>query len=97
MTRVPAEHSETRDPGDNGTVLVALMRFQQGAPFVAMDRRNVSLWVASQGHRVKIGRLGRMANPIFGAILSFFSIFSQLFTSFFVVLVIEPKYKLYAQ
>jgi hypothetical protein len=59
---------------------VSLKKFQLRPRF---DLVPVSVYIRPQGHRIKIGSLGRMANPIFGANLSFCSIYSQLFTSFF--------------
>ena len=50
-----------------------------------------------QGHRIKIGELGRMANPAFGENLSFCGTSSHLFTMFAVALVIVNKYNIYVQ
>jgi hypothetical protein len=50
-----------------------------------------------QGHRIKIGELGRMADPAFGENLSFCGTSSHLFTMFAVALVIINKYNLYVQ
>ena len=50
-----------------------------------------------QGHRIKIGELGRMANPAFGENLSFCGTSSHLFTMFAVALVITNKYNLHVQ
>jgi hypothetical protein len=51
----------------------------------------------NQGHRIKIGELGRMANPAFGENLSFCGTSSHLFTMFAVALVITNKYTLHVQ
>ena len=51
----------------------------------------------TQGHRIKIGELGRMANPAFGENLSFCGTSSHLFTMFAVALVITNKYNLHVQ
>jgi hypothetical protein len=53
--------------------------------------------VAIQGHRIKIGGLGRMANPAFGENLGFCGTFSHLSTMFVVALVIVNKYNVYVQ
>ena len=50
-----------------------------------------------QGHRIKIGRLRRMANPAFGENLGFCGTFSHLSTMFVVALVIINKYNVYVQ
>ena len=50
-----------------------------------------------QGHRIKIGELGRMADPAFGENLSVCGTSSHLFTMFAVALVIINKYDLYVQ
>ena len=50
-----------------------------------------------QGHRIKIGELGRMADPAFGENLSFCGTSSHLFTMFAVALVILNKYNIYVQ
>jgi len=50
-----------------------------------------------QGHRIKIGELGRMADPAFGENLSFCGTSSHLFTMFAVALVIINKYNIYVQ
>ena len=52
---------------------------------------------SQQGHRIKIGGLGRMANPVFGANLSFCGTLSHLFTMFVVALVIVNKCNVYVQ
>ena len=48
-----------------------------------------------QGHRIKIGGLGRMANPAFGENLGFCGTSSHLVTMFVVALVIVNKYNIY--
>ena len=62
---------------------------------------NMTTWINSQfprqGHRIKIGELGRMANPAFGENLSFCGTSSHLFTMFAVALVITNKYNLHVQ
>ena len=50
-----------------------------------------------QGRRIKIGELGRMADPAFGENLSFCGTSSHLFTMFAVALVIINKYNIYVQ
>ena len=50
-----------------------------------------------QGHRIKIGELGRMADPAFGENLNFCGTSSHLFTMFAVALVIINKYNPYVQ
>ena len=50
-----------------------------------------------QGHRIKIGGLGRMANPAFGENLGFCGTFSHLSTMFVVALVIVNKYNVHVQ
>ena len=54
-------------------------------------------WACRQGHRIKIGGLGRMANPAFGENLGFCGTFSHLSTMFVVALVIVNKYNVYVQ
>ena len=49
------------------------------------------------GHRIKIGELGRMADPAFGENLSFCGTSSHLFTMFAVALVIINKYNVYVR
>ena len=50
-----------------------------------------------QGHRIKRGGLGRMANPAFGKNQSFCGTYSHLFTIFMVALVIVDEYTSYVQ
>ena len=50
-----------------------------------------------QGHRIKIGGLRRIANPVFGENLSFCGTFSHLFTMFVVALVTVNKYNIHVQ
>ena len=52
---------------------------------------------ADQGHRIKIGGLGRMANPAFGENLGFCGTFSYLSTMFVAALVIINKYNVNVQ
>ena len=54
-------------------------------------------WDCGQGHRIKIGGLGRMTNPAFGENLGFCGTFSHLSTMFVVALVIVNKYNVYVQ
>ena len=51
----------------------------------------------TQGHRIKIGELGPMADSAFGENLSFCGTSSHLFTMFAVALVIINKYNVYVQ
>ena len=51
----------------------------------------------NQGHRIKIGGLGRMANPTFRENLGFCGTFSHISTMFMVALVIVNKYNVYVQ
>ena len=50
-----------------------------------------------QGHRIKIGGLGRMANLAFGEKLNLCGTCSHLFTMFMVYLVVVNKYNVYVQ
>ena len=50
-----------------------------------------------QGHRIKIGGLGRMANSAFGGKLNLCSTSSHLFTRFVVALVVDNKYNVYVR
>jgi len=54
-------------------------------------------WATTQGHRIKIGKLGRMADPAFGENLSFCGTSSHLFTMFAFALVIINKYNIFVQ
>ena len=49
----------------------------------------------SQGHRIKIGGLGRMANSAFGGKMNLCGTCSHLFTIFVVYLVVDNKYNIY--
>ena len=53
--------------------------------------------VRTQGHRIKIGGLGRMANPAFRENMGFCGTFSHISTIFVVALVIVNKYNVYVQ
>src|SRR5271157_1319276 len=53
--------------------------------------------VFSQGHRIKIGGLGRMANSAFGGKLNLCGTSSHLFTRFVVALVVDNKYNVYVR
>ena len=50
-----------------------------------------------QGHRIKIGGLGRMANSAFGGKLNLCGTCSHLFTMFVVYLVVDNKYNVYVR
>ena len=50
-----------------------------------------------QGHRIKIGGLGRMANSAFGGKLNLCGTSSYLFTRFVVALVVDNKYNVYVR
>ena len=50
-----------------------------------------------QGHRIKIGGLGRMANSAFGGKLNLCGTCSHLFTMFVVYLVVYNKYNVYVR
>ena len=50
-----------------------------------------------QGHRIKIGGLGRMANSAFGGKLNLCGTCSYLFTMFVVYLVVYNKYNVYVR
>ena len=50
-----------------------------------------------QGHRIKIGGLGRMANSAFGGKLNLCGTLSHLFTRFVVALVVNNKYNVYVR
>ncbi len=52
---------------------------------------------ANQGHRIKIGGLGRMANSAFGGKLNLCGTCSHLFTIFVVYLVVDNKYNIYVR
>ena len=52
---------------------------------------------STQGHRIKIGGLGRMANPAFRENPGFCGTFSHISTIFVVALVIVNKYNVYVQ
>jgi len=54
------------------------------------------LWLY-QGHRIKIGGLGRMANSAFGGKLNPYGTCSHLFTMFVVYLVVDNKYNVYVR
>ena len=51
----------------------------------------------AQGHRIKIGGLGRMANSAFGGKLNLCGTCSHLFTMFMVYLVVDNKYNIYVR
>jgi len=51
----------------------------------------------NQGHRIKIGGLGRMANSAFGGKLNPYGTCSHLFTMFVVYLVVDNKYNVYVR
>src|SRR5208337_1407909 len=51
----------------------------------------------AQGHRIKIGGLGRMANSAFGGKLNLCGTWSHLFTIFVVYLVVDNKYNVYVR
>ncbi len=53
--------------------------------------------VTSQGHRIKIGGLGRMANSAFGGKLNLCGTSSNLLTRFVVDLVVYNKYNVYVR
>ena len=53
--------------------------------------------VMFQGHRIKIGGLGRMANSAFGGKLNLCGTCSHLFTMFVVYLVVNNKYNVYVR
>jgi len=73
------------------------MRGVQPSAMTQAMLRMILVEPSTQGHRIKIDRLGQMANSIFGENLGFCGICSQRFTSFFIISVVEHKYKLYAQ
>ena len=50
-----------------------------------------------QGHRIKIGGLGRMVNSAFGGKLNICGTCSHLFTIFMVYLVVDNKYNIYVR
>jgi len=50
-----------------------------------------------QGHRIKIGGLGRMANSAFGGKLNLCGTCSHLVTMFVVYLVVDNKYNVYVR
>jgi len=50
-----------------------------------------------QGHRIKIGGLGRMANSAFGGKLNLCGTSAHLFTMFVVALVVDNKYNVYVR
>ena len=50
-----------------------------------------------QGHRIKIGGLGRMANSAFGGKLNLCGTCSHLCTMFVVYLVVDNKYNVYVR
>jgi hypothetical protein len=51
----------------------------------------------AQGHRIKIGGLGRMANSAFGGKRNLCGTFVHLFTIFVVALVVDNKYNVYVR
>ena len=51
----------------------------------------------TQGHRIKIGGLGRMANSAFRGKLNLCGTSSYLFTIFVVALVVDNKYNVYVR
>jgi len=53
--------------------------------------------VVGQGHRIKIGGLGRMANSAFGGKLNLCGTCSHLCTMFVVYLVVDNKYNVYVR
>ena len=52
---------------------------------------------AGQGHRIKIGGLGRMANSAFGGKLNLCGTSSHLFTMFLVAFVLDNKYNVHVR
>jgi len=58
---------------------------------------NESAQGRAQGHRIKIGGLGRMANSAFGGKLNLCGTCSHLFTMFVVYLVVDNKYNVYVR
>ena len=57
--------------------------------------RVAGVW--EQGHRIKIGGLGRMANSAFGGKLNLCGTCAHLFTMFVVYLVVGNKYNVYVR
>ena len=51
----------------------------------------------TQGYRIKIGGLGRMANSAFGGKLNLCRTCSHLLTMFVVYLVVDNKYNVYVR
>jgi hypothetical protein len=51
----------------------------------------------NQGHRIKIGGLGRMVNSAFGGKLNLCGTCAHLFTMFVVYLVVDNKYNVYVR
>src|SRR5271165_4245690 len=68
-----------------------------------LSKMNVTFLVFSarrennQGHRIKIGGLGRMANSAFGGKLNLCGTCSHLCTMFVVYLVVDNKYNVYVR
>ena len=78
------------------------LRSDNGPEFVAQVVRSWLEGTGSgplyvQGHRIKIGRLGRMANSAFGGKLNLCGTCSHLFTMFVVYLVVDNKYNVYVR
>ena len=67
-------------------------RVRDGSRTPPVSRRHYE-GASRQGHRIKIGELGRMADPAFGENLSFCGTSSHLFMMFAFDLVIINKYK----
>ena len=61
------------------------------------DRGQYAEGMKTQGHRIKIGGLGRMANSAFGGKLNLCGTCSHLFTMFVVYLVVDNKYNVYVR
>ena len=74
----------------------ALVQAEAGAGSMLSpkDRPDASSF---QGHRIKIGGLGRMANSAFGGKLNLCGTSSHLFTMFVVAFVLDNKYNVYVR
>ena len=93
---LPEQHQGAEELPDAARVLMAIgdpgmpdpLRVQQEVVVVMRD---------DQGHRIKIGGLGRMANSAFGGKLNFCGTSAHLFTMFMVALVVDNKYNVYVR
>ena len=70
---------------------------QVRVPISGTHNKRVLHGAINQGHRIKIGGLGRMANSAFGGKLNLCGTCSHLFTMVVVYLVVDNKYNVYVR